>query len=151
MPTTNQSPTTAARNAPPSRWRIAIRVVALWLASHVVMIAGHVLLVFLYSVAIEPGLENADYRQFAERSAPWFSIVFGAPVFYAVGMLLRRRVQPHARGAGLTVWGLYTATDAAILLASVGSPPPLLAGQWLVSQAVKLLVVLWATRRLAGG
>lgn len=136
----------------PSRWKIAAWVVALWLAAHVVLVAAHVLMVFIYSVAIAPGLGHADYQVFAQRSAPWFSIVFGGPVFYGVGWLLRRKVPPHERGAGLATWGLYSAADAAIVVASVAAPGALLVGQWLVSQGVKLLAVLLATRgsRAAG-
>ena len=130
----------------PSRGKVIAWVVGTWLGAHVVLVAGHVLLVVLYSLVIAPSLEHADYQEFAERSAPWFSIVVGGPVFWLVGRILRRRVRPHGRRAGLTAWGLYTATDAAILLASVGVPPALLAGQWVVSQAVKLMAVRLATR-----
>lgn len=130
----------------PSRGKVAAWVVGTWLGAHVVLIAGHVVLVLLYSLVIAPGLEHADYQAFAARSAPWFSIVAGGPVFWLVGRILHRCVRPHGRGAGLAAWGLYTATDAAILLASVGMPPALLAGQWVVSQAVKLVAVRLATR-----
>ncbi len=130
----------------PSRGKIAAWVIGSWLGAHVLLVAGHILLVVLYSLAIAPGLEHADYQAFAQCSAPWFSIVAGGPVFWAVGRILHRRARPHGRTAGLTAWGLYSATDAAILLASVGTPPALLAGQWLVSQAVKLAAVWLATR-----
>lgn len=129
----------------PSRGKVIAWVVGIWLGAHIVLVAGHVLLVTLYSLVVAPGLEHAANQAFAERTGPWFSIVAGGPVFWLVGRILRRRARPHGRGAGLAAWGLYTATDAAILLASVGVPPALLAGQWVVSQAVKLAAVRLAT------
>ena len=139
-------PTVSAPTDDTPLWKVAAWVVALWLAAHVVLIVCHVLLVFLYSAAIAPGLEHADYQAFALRSGPWLSIVLGGPVFYAVGRLLRRRARPLGRRAGLAAWGLYSATDAAIVLASAATITPLLAGQWLVSQGVKLWAVVLGTR-----
>ena len=127
-------------------WRVVAWTLGLWWLAHLVLIAGHVLLVFVYSIAVAPGLEHADYQAFAETSAPWFSIVAGGPVFYALGRLLRKRVAPSGRRAGLVVWGLYSATDLAIVLASGFALTPLFAGQWVTSQAIKLFAVLLATR-----
>lgn len=126
-------------------WRLVAWSVAGWWIAMATLIAGHVLLVFLYSVAIAPDLPPAEYTAFAERSGPWFSIVLGAPVFYWVGRILRRRVAPRERGVGLAAWALYSAFDLTIVLA-VGSMTMLLTGQWLVSQAVKLVAIRFATR-----
>ena len=104
-----------------------------------------VLLVFLYSVTIAPDLPAAEYSAFAERSGPWFSILFGAPVFYWVGRILRRRGAPHGRVVGLASWVLYSICDLTIVLV-VGSMTLLLGAQWVVSQAVKLIAVWLATR-----
>ncbi len=110
------------------------------------MIAGHVLLVFVYSVVVAPGAEHSDYQTFARESAPWFSIVAGGPVFYGLGRVLRGRLSRKARLAGLVVWGFYSAADLAILIAALPTVPGLLAAQWVVSQGVKLVAVLLATR-----
>jgi len=135
----------------PGRPRTVAWVIGMWLGAHVVLIAGHVLLVFLYSAFIEPGLSNAEYQAFARASGPWFSIVFGFPAFYAVGRILSGRMGPSARVAGLAVWCLYSATDLAIVLAYEESITALLAVQWCVSQGVKVAGVLWATRAFPRG
>ena len=132
-------------NPPVSRSRLLSSVLLAWLGSHLVIVAGHVALVFLYSVAIAPGLPPADYTAFAERSGPWFSIFFGGPVFYLVGRWLRSRLGALGRRAALAAWTLYCLTDLTIVLAVHGLPSPILAGQWIVSQAIKLLAVLVST------
>ena len=132
------------------RGRTVTWVVGTWLAAHAVLIAGHVLLVLLYSVAVAPGLSNADYEEFARASGPWFSILFGFPVFYALGRILRGRLDSGARAAGLAVWCLYSATDFAVVLAYEASITAMLAVQWCVSQGVKLAAVLVSTREASG-
>ncbi len=129
----------------PTLIRTALWIVATWWLAHLLLIAGHVLVVFLYSALVAPGLENADYQAFAMRSGPWYSIVAGGPVFYLFGRVLVRRVSPRQRASGLIVWALYSATDAAIVILSLGTVPALLAGQWVVSQGVKLAAILLAT------
>lgn len=120
--------------------------VATWWLAHVSLIAGHVLIVFLYSFFVAPGLESADVQAFAMRSGPWFSILAGGPVFYVLARLLARRLGSDGRRCALAAWALYSATDAAIVLLSVETIPALLAGQWLLSQGIKLIAVLLATR-----
>lgn len=122
--------------------------VTAWLTGHIVLIAGHVLLVFVYSLAVAPGLTTEDYAAFAMASGPWFSMVFGGPVFYALGRLLVARVGSGARAAGLVAWALYSSVDAAVLVTTADEVSALLAGQWIASQAIKLAAVLWATRGL---
>ncbi|MBZ0112232.1 MAG: hypothetical protein K8J08_07230 [Thermoanaerobaculia bacterium] len=88
------------------RPRFISSIVGAWLGSHLVLIAGHVALVFFYSVATAPDLPAAEYAIFAERSGPWFSILFGGPVFYAVGRLLSKRTGSDERRAAMAVWTL---------------------------------------------
>ncbi len=126
--------------------KAVVWIVLAWLAGHVVLIAGHVLLVFLYSVLVAPGLTSEDYTAFAMASGPWFSIIVGGPVFYALGRMLVSRLGGRARTAGLVTWLLYSSVDAAVVLMTVDVVSALLAGQWLLSQGIKLAAVLWATR-----
>ena len=135
----------------PTRTRTALWVLTTWWLAHIALIGALVLLVFLYSVAIAPGLENSEYESFAMRSGPWLSIVAGGPVFYLIGRLLRRRVPPHGRAAALTTWALYTVTDAVVVALSLDSLTLLFSAQWVASQTVKLVAVLLATRESAGG
>lgn len=118
--------------------------VAVWWLGHITLIGSHVVFVFLYSLA-RPGQSNAQYQEFALASGPWFSIVFGIPVFLWLGRLLRKRLGLDARGSGLTAWALYSATDLAIVIAAHAAWTPLFIGQWCLSQGVKLLAVLRGT------
>ena len=131
--------------------RNATWIIGSWLTGHIVLIAGHVLLVFLYSVTVAPGLTNAEYSQFALDSGPWFSIVSGGPVFYIIARVLRKRLAPNGRRAGLLVWALYSATDAAIVLASSAPLGPWFTLKWVASQSVKLAGVLLANRKSGPG
>lgn len=134
---------------PMPAWKIISWIVGIWWLAHLVLIAGHVLHVFLYSVAVAPGLEYADYQAYAQVSAPWFSIILGGPVFYTIGRIVMKRLHPNGRRMGLIIWGLYTVTDLAIVIASVSPIPLLLAFQWIVSQSVKLIAIMLATRKEA--
>ena len=116
------------------------------LSAHATLIAGHVLLIFLYSMTIARGLTNADYQAFAMASGPWFSIVAGGPVFYLWGRFLAKKFPANGRLIGLIVWGLYSATDLTIVLLVHTEFTPLFVTQWIASQSVKLVAILWATR-----
>ena len=83
---------------------------------------------------------------FAMASGPWFSILAGGPVFYLLGRVLLRLVGGKARAAGIAAWALYSAVDAAVVLTATDAISAPLAGQWVLSQAIKLLAVLWATQ-----
>ena len=121
-------------------------IVAAWLGSHAILIAGHVLLIFLYSLLVAPGLENEAYQEFALRSGPWFSIIAGGPVFYLVARHLLRRFGPSGRMMALVVWALYSATDLAIVLIAGTTFSPWFSAQWIASQSIKLIAVLLAVR-----
>lgn len=129
-----------------NRMRIALWVVGAWLLAHLGLIAGHVATVFFYSIAIAPGLAQGAYAEFARESGPWFSIFAGGPVFYFLARWLGRRLAPYGRRAALTVWTLYSVCDLAIVAAVEGFGSPILAAQWVVSQGIKLIAVLLATR-----
>lgn len=131
------------------RGRFVAWIVGTWLGAHLALIAGHVLTVFVYSVAIAPGLDASEYAAFAERSGPWFSILAGGPVFWVLGRVLRSKLAPRGRSAGLWVWALYSACDLAIVLA-LASFTPLLTAQWVASQSIKLVAVWLGTREAAG-
>lgn len=126
-------------------WRLVAWVVGAWWAAHVTVVLGHFVHVFLYSIAVAPGLPAEAYPAYAERSGPWFAILFGGPVFYLLGRVLRRRLAHRAR-LGLAVWALYAITDLAILVAVVGAPPPRVLAQWSAAVGVGLAAVWWATR-----
>jgi hypothetical protein len=106
-----------------------------------------VLFVILYSVTLGSGKTDAEYQAFALATGPWFSIVFGIPVFFWLGKLLKKRLGEDAGRAGLTAWGLYSATDLAIVIAAHAAWTPLFIAQWFTSQAVKLVAIRLGTRR----
>lgn len=129
----------------PSPAKAIAWTVGIWWLGHLLLIAAHVGLVYFYSVAIDPGRDHAHYAAFAERSGPWLSILVGGPLFFAFGRLLRRKVEPAARRIGLWAWALYSATDAAIVVAASTALTPLFVAQWIVSQGVKWLGIYLGT------
>lgn len=120
------------------RWSLVGWTLGGWIGCHLILIATHVVLIFLYSLFVAPGLPEAHYRQFAQESGPWFSIVAGGPVFFALAKALHKKFGSRALSVGLWIWTLYSLTDLFILLAFAGFPSLLLAGQWVTSQAIKL-------------
>ena len=110
------------------------------------MIAAAILTVFIYSIAIAPGLDNAAYADFANWVSPWVSIVVGGPVFFALGRLLVGKLGPsEGRRAGWIAWALYSTTDL-VIVSTAGAWSGVVIAQWIVSQSIKLLAVALATR-----
>ena len=130
----------------PSRPKVVFWTVAVWLIGHVALIAAAIAVVLAYSVAVAPGLETEAYTEFANASGPWVSIVFGGPVFWALGrMLVGRLGVDSARRSGLIAWGLYSVTDF-VIVSVAGTWGVVLAVQWVASQSIKL-VGMWVGTR----
>lgn len=95
-------------------WR---KVIGGVLGAEVVLIAAAFLWVAIYSHLIAPGQEMSAYRQHAQVSSPWVSVIVGVPVFYLLGRWLKSR-----RAAAL-MFGLYLALDLVLLLAMPAQGP----------------------------
>ena len=116
-------------------WALALKSVALAVGAMVVNVAASFLWVFIYSMLIEPGHDEAFYEAYAMRSAPWCSVVAGMPILFGAGWLLARW---HGGGWQTGIWAavVYILIDVAIL-ASAGMLGALLAIEAL-SYATKL-------------
>lgn len=81
----------------------------------IINVALSVLWVAVYSYLIEPGHDAAFYEAYAQRSAPYSSIIVGMPLVYLFGRWVGRwgRREAPLRNA-LTLWALYAGIDLAI-------------------------------------
>lgn len=123
--------------------REAAWIVGCWLLAHVVLIAGAVAWVALYSLVIAPGLPEEAYHAHAQVASPYVSIVLGGPVFWALARWLRSRGLP--RRSAWVVWTVYTLVDLAVVV-GVGPLTALLLAQWTTSQTLKAVGVAIGTR-----
>lgn len=77
-----------------------------------------VLVMVVYSYAIEPGHDAAFYEAAAPRIAPWSSVAFGIPLFYGAARLgAHWRPERNATAFAVAIVGFYALIDVAALLA----------------------------------
>ena len=95
------------------RWGLA--VVATLLAE-IILIALSFVWVAVYSYTIRTGETQAFYEAFARVSAPWVSLIAGAPVFFLLARWIRRRAASAAVGTVMTMVGLYVVIEVAVTL-----------------------------------
>lgn len=73
----------------------------------------------VYSVAVDPGHDQAYYEAKAQEIAPWSSVAFGVVLFYLAGMIAAiRRPERNAIAFALTAAGIYIAIDLAVIYAA---------------------------------
>src|ERR1044072_2082462 len=70
----------------------------------------------IYSYLINPGHPRATYQAHAQASGPWFSLLAGAPFFYAASRWIAR-----SRPTALALFGIFFAIDGALLVAMTES------------------------------
>lgn len=115
------------------------------LAIMVVNVTISVVVMIVYSYAVDPGHDAAYYEAAAQRIAPWSSVVFGAPLFFfATYRLAQARPERNAARFAVAVFGFYAAVDLLALVAagSVGS----LLGVVALSLTTKLVGALAGAR-----
>jgi len=100
------------------------RVVGAILLAQVMLIAGAVAWVAIYSYLIAPGQPIAAYQAHAQVSGPWVSLVLGIPVFFGLARWLARHRPAAARASAIALGGGYLVVDLAILLAAAQSEIP---------------------------
>ena len=112
------------------------------LAAEVVLVMAAVLWVAIYSHVIAPGLALNVYRQHAQWSGPWVSVIVGIPVFYLLGHWLR------SRRAAMMLFGLYLVLDM-LLIVVIPAPAqgPLPLALLAASYSTKLVFLLAGARR----
>jgi hypothetical protein len=93
------------------------RVIAATLLAHVILIAGAISWVAIYSHVLAPGQPFETYQAHAQASGPWVSLLLGVPLFYLLGRWLAR-ARPQAARAGAAAFAcVYMSIDLALLLA----------------------------------
>lgn len=85
----------------------------------VINVAISYLMVAVYSHLINPGQTQAFYESFAQKYAPYSSIIAGMPVlFFMVWRFCRRYNLQLARHSALGIWGIYSLIDLTIVFAA---------------------------------
>ncbi len=100
------------------------RVVGAILLAQVMLIAGAVAWVAIYSYLIAPGQPIAAYQAHAQVSGPWVSLVLGIPVFFGLARWLARHRPAAARASAIALGVGYLVVDLAILLAAAQGAIP---------------------------
>lgn len=94
----------------------ALGVALLLMVLNVVAAFG---VVWVYSMFIEPGHDEAFYAAAAQRIAPWSSIFAGVLLFFLGSWLLAwRRTGRNGYLFAAAVVGVYAAIDVSVLLAA---------------------------------
>jgi hypothetical protein len=71
--------------------------------------------VFAYSLLVEPGHDQAYYEAAAQWIAPWSSVAFGWLLFLIAAYVLSRKPERNALAFALTAFAFYAAIDLAII------------------------------------
>jgi drug/metabolite transporter (DMT)-like permease len=82
------------------------------LLGEILQIVASVVWVAIYSFAINPGQPVAAYEAYAQVSAPWVSIIAGAPIFYAVSRWIAK-----TRPTALALFGIFLLVDGGMMVA----------------------------------
>jgi hypothetical protein len=115
--------------------KLILRSLAVAVPAMVINVACAFLWVFIYSMLIAPGQDDAAYQAYAMRAAPWCSVIAGMPILFGAGWLLARW---HGGGwrTGICAGAAYVALDVAIIFAvgAIAAMPGIVA----LSAATKL-------------
>ena len=97
---------------------LALRSAVVAAAAMVVNVAASFLWVFIYSMLIVTGHNEAFHDAYAARAAPWCSVVAGVPILVGAGWLLTRW---HGGGWRTGIWvGIAYAFLDTLILAAAG-------------------------------
>ena len=117
--------------------------------THIILFSLSYLEVFLYSILINPGQQQAVYEQHALVSAPYVAIILGIPLFYLVARWLAKGYAGLELQIGIWLAILYIILDLIILI-------PLQvdwSAHWwifLLSFLTKLGAAYWGARSMVG-
>ena len=78
-----------AQQTKPINW---LKLTGLAFLLHIILIIISILEVFIYSLVINPGKDEAFYQQHAEISAPWVSGIFGSLFIF---LIVRRFIKKN--------------------------------------------------------
>ncbi|MDF7777473.1 hypothetical protein P1X14_19605 [Sphingomonas sp. AOB5] len=97
--------------------QLVLKSIAVAFGAMVVNVAASFLWVFIYSITIAPGQDEAFYQAYAMRAAPWCSVIAGVPILFAAGWLLAKWLGSGGWRAGIGAGLAYVAIDFAIIAA----------------------------------
>jgi hypothetical protein len=99
-----------------NRWWLAIPFA---LGVMIVNVLISVLWVVVYSFLIDPGHDDAYYQAYAQRSAPYSSIIAGIPLMFLAGRWIGSKFpKSNSVKAALLVWLVYFLIDLAVIAAA---------------------------------
>lgn len=108
------------------------------IGAEVATIACAVGWVAIYSHLIKPGQALEHYQAHAQQSAPWVSVIAGAPIFYAASRWIAR-----TRASALALFGAYVLLDACLIALSGERVERLPLGFIAASWLTKLIACYW--------
>jgi hypothetical protein len=95
-----------------------LKAAALAVGILIVNVAISFAVVAVYSIAIDPGHEQAYYETAARWIAPWSSVAFGWLLFLVACYWASRKPDRSALAFALTTFAVYAALDLGILAAA---------------------------------
>jgi len=111
---TNSTPPRSLAREIPRLTLIAIGLMA-------ILVVLHILYMVVYGHLLNPGQPAAHYPAHALASAPWFSTLVGAPLFFLAGRRLVRRAGPRGMAEAMLLATIYVAIDVAFLIGAGGA------------------------------
>jgi hypothetical protein len=94
-----------------------LKAAGLALGILVVNVMLSVVVMVVYSYAVNPGHDETYYTLAAQRIAPWCSVVFGGPLFFLACRWAARTPGRNPLHFALATFGAYAAIDLSIVAA----------------------------------
>ncbi|MEO1030961.1 MAG: hypothetical protein AAFX55_06135 [Bacteroidota bacterium] len=83
---------------------------------HIILVAISFIEVFIYSIIINPGQEEAVYSEHATKSAPIIAVVFGIILFFYLARILAKKRPEKRLLIALALPFFYVIIDLMILI-----------------------------------
>ncbi len=91
-----------------------LAIIFAFIVTEAVMIASAFAWVFIYSITIETGGDQAFYEAYAQDASPVVAVIMAFPMFYAMGYFMRR-YGARARQAAIAVLAANLVLDAVVV------------------------------------
>jgi hypothetical protein len=82
---------------------------------HIALIATSILEVFVYSMLIDPGMDQKYYEHHAELSGPWISAIFGSLYIFLIVRFFVKRNEKHHSLYAISTPVIYLVIDLIIV------------------------------------
>ena len=97
---------------------LILRSIAVAVGAMIVNVAAFFAWVAVYSMLISPGQGEAAYQAYADRVAPWSSVIAGIPILFGAGWLLARWHKKPGWRTGMCAGIAYVVIDVLVLTAA---------------------------------